>query len=145
MNTQATFLGFGLGLRTDHFQHVLDKCPELDWFEILSENYMVDGGKPRYYLDVIRERYPIVMHGVSMSIGSTDPLNMDYLKQLKTLADHVEPLWISDHLCWTSVDQLNTHDLLPLPYNEEAMKHLVKAYSVCSGLSSTSFFDRKCI
>ena len=124
-NKYSHFLGFGLGLRTSHFQYIIDHQPELDWFEILSENFMVDGGKPRYFLDAIREQYPIVMHGVSMSIGSTDPLNKDYLIKLKKLADSIQPKWISDHLCWTSVNHLNSHDLLPLPYNEEAINHLV--------------------
>lgn len=99
--TQAV-LGFGLGLRTQHFDAVLNTEPDIDWFEVLSENYMVAGGKPRYYLKEIGERYPLVMHGVSLSIGSTDPLNMDYLKALKQLANDVQPQWISDHICWTS-------------------------------------------
>ena len=119
------FLGFGLGLRTDHFQDVLQDKPEIDWFEIVSENFFVAGGKPKYYLHAIRELYPMVMHGVSLSIGSTDPLNMEYLKNLKTLINEVQPKWVSDHLCWTGVDQTNSHDLLPLPYNEEAVKHVV--------------------
>ncbi len=126
MENHHPYLGFGLGLRTDHFQHVLEHQPELDWFEILSENYMVDGGKPLYFLDAIREHYPVVMHGVSMSIGSTDPLNFEYLKQLKLLADRIQPKWLSDHLCWTGVNHINSHDLLPLPYNEEALNHLVE-------------------
>lgn len=119
------FLGFGLGLRTDHFQDVLQDKPEIDWFEIVSENFFVAGGKPKYYLHAIRELYPMVMHGVSLSIGSTDPLNMEYLKSLKTLINEVQPKWVSDHLCWTGVDKTNSHDLLPLPYNEEAVKHVV--------------------
>ena len=118
------FLGFGLGLRTEHYQHVLDNKPAVDWFEILSENYMVPGGKPLANLDQIRDHYPMVMHGVSLSIGSTDPLNKDYLKQLKQLVHRVEPHWLSDHLCWTSVDGANSHDLLPLPYNEATIKHV---------------------
>ncbi|NOQ94519.1 MAG: DUF692 family protein [Methylophaga sp.] len=119
------FLGFGLGLRTDHYQYVIDNKPEVDWFEIISENYMVDGGKPLAHLDKIRQDYPMVMHGVSMSIGSTDPLNTDYLGKLKTLIDRVEPQWISDHLCWTAVEHINSHDLLPLPYNESTIEHIV--------------------
>ena len=118
------FLGFGLGLRTEHYQHVIDNKPDVDWFEILSENYMVPGGKPLANLDLIREDYEMVMHGVSMSIGSTDPLNKSYLKELKTLIQRVEPRWVSDHLCWTSVDHTNSHDLLPLPYNEETIEHI---------------------
>ena len=118
------FLGFGLGLRTDHFQDVLSTKPDLDWFEVVSENFMVDGGKPKHYLHAIRELYPMVMHGVSLSIGSTDPLNMQYLRQLKVLVNELQPQWISDHLCWTGVNQTNSHDLLPLPYNEEALNHV---------------------
>ena len=118
------YLGFGLGLRPDHYQEVLDRKPNIDWFEILSENYMVEGGKPLHYLDKLREQYPMVMHGVSLSIGSTDPLNRDYLKKLKELAERVQPHWVSDHLCWTGVDQTNLHDLMPLPYTEEAIDHV---------------------
>ncbi len=120
------FLGFGLGLRTDHYQDVLTQLPDVDWFEICSENFMVAGGKPRYYLDAIKAHYPIVMHGVSLSIGSTDPLNKSYLQQLKTLINHVQPEWVSDHLCWTSYAQTNSHDLLPLPYTDEAIEHVVE-------------------
>ena len=119
------FLGFGLGLRVDHFQRVLETRPKLDWFEVISENFMVDGGKPKYYLHAIRELYTMVMHGVSLSIGSTDPLNLDYLKRLKQLIDEVQPEWVSDHLCWTGAHQFNSHDLLPLPYNEGAICHVV--------------------
>jgi len=118
------FLGFGLGLRTEHYQYVLDNQPAVDWFEILSENYMVPGGKPLHHLDRIRASYPMVMHGVSLSIGSTDPLNRDYLKALKQLVERVEPHWLSDHLCWTGVNDTNSHDLLPLPYNEDVITHV---------------------
>lgn len=118
------FLGFGLGLRTDHYKHIIDNKPAIDWFEILSENYMVPGGKPLAHLDKIRQDYPMVMHGVSMSIGSTDPLNTVYLDKLKALIERVEPAWVSDHLCWTTVDHTNSHDLLPLPYNEAAITHI---------------------
>jgi uncharacterized protein (UPF0276 family) len=117
-------LGFGLGLRVDHYETILNSQPAVDWFEIISENYLVPGGKPLHYLDRIRERYPLVMHGVSLSIGSTDPLNRDYLRQLKELARRVEPAWISDHLCWTGVHGTNLHDLLPLPYTEETINHV---------------------
>lgn len=123
---RSPFLGFGLGLRTNHFEHVLNTQPDVDWFEILSENYMVAGGKPKYYLHAIAERYPVVMHGVSMSIGSTDPLDMDYLKALKKLANEVQPKWISDHICWTSIHGVNSHDLLPLPYTEETVNHVAE-------------------
>ncbi|MBP9764350.1 MAG: DUF692 domain-containing protein [Gammaproteobacteria bacterium] len=119
-------LGFGLGLRTDHYSTILDTHPPIDWFEILSENYMIPGGKPLYFLDQIREHYPMVMHGVSLSIGSTDPLNWDYLNQLKDLATRLKPAWISDHLCWTGINKQNIHDLLPLPYTTETIQHVVQ-------------------
>ena len=119
------YLGYGLGLRKEHYETVLAERPPIDWFEIISENYMVAGGKPLYYLDRIREHYPLVMHGVSLSIGGTDPLDREYLIRLKALAERVEPAWISDHLCWTGVASKNLHDLLPLPYTEEAVQHVV--------------------
>ena len=121
---ESKFLGFGLGLRTDHFQYVIDHQPNIDWFEIVSENFMVSGGKPLYFLDLIKERYPIVMHGVSMSIGTSDPLDWDYLKNLKQLANQVQPQWLSDHLCWTRFNDVNSHDLLPLPYTDETINHI---------------------
>jgi uncharacterized protein len=117
--------GFGLGLRTAHYEEIAALRPAVDWFEILSENYLVPGGKPIAWLDRIRADYPVAMHGVSMSIGSTDPLDRRHLAQLKSLADRIEPLWISDHLCWTGVATRNLHDLLPLPYTEEALAHVV--------------------
>lgn len=120
------FLGFGLGLRTDHFHDILNQQPAVDWFEVVSENFMVAGGKPKYYLHKIREHYPMVMHGVSLSIGSTDPLDENYLKRLKTLANDIQPEWISDHLCWTGIGDINSHDLLPLPYTQEAIDHVVE-------------------
>lgn len=123
---QRPYLGYGLGLRKDHYDAVLSQRPAVDWFEILSENYMVEGGKPLHYLTRIREHYPMVMHGVSMSIGSIDPLDWNYLTQLKALIQRVEPAWISDHLCWTGVSGVNLHDLLPLPYTEEAVQHVVE-------------------
>ncbi len=119
------YLGFGLGLRTQHYQAILETSPEVDWFEIISENYMVPGGKPLAMLDRIRDRYPLVMHGVSLSIASTAPLDMEYLKALRDLAHRVEPKWVSDHLCWTGVHGVNLHDLLPVPYTEEALEHVV--------------------
>jgi uncharacterized protein (UPF0276 family) len=117
-------LGFGLGLRVDHYEAILADRPPVDWFEVLTENYLVPGGKPLNYLMRIRERYPVAMHGVSLSIGSTAPLNRDYLRQVKALAARLEPEWISDHLCWTGVAGRNTHDLLPLPYTPEAVDHV---------------------
>lgn len=123
------YLGFGLGLRPQHYAEILDRDddappPRVDWFEIISENYMAAGGRPRANLMRVRERYPIVMHGVSLSIGSVDPLDREYLTELKALADMVEPAWVSDHLCWTGVDGVNLHDLLPLPFTEEALAHV---------------------
>lgn len=117
-------IGFGLGLRPPHYAEILANRPAVDWFEILTENYLVPGGKPIHYLDRIRAEYPVAMHGVSLSIGSTDPLDRGYLRQLKALANRIEPLWISDHLCWTGVAGRNLHDLLPLPYSEEAIGHV---------------------
>jgi uncharacterized protein (UPF0276 family) len=117
--------GFGLGLRVEHYADFLLGKPAVDWLEIISENYMVPGGKPLARLHAIRRDHPMVMHGVSMSIGSTDPLDLGYLRQLKALADSIEPAWISDHLCWTGVDHHNLHDLLPMPYTEAALHHLV--------------------
>jgi uncharacterized protein (UPF0276 family) len=115
-------LGFGLGLRVDHYEAILADRPAIDWFEALTENYLVPGGKPLHHLTRVREHYPLVMHGVSMSIGSTAPLDRDYLTQVRTLAQRIEPEWISDHLCWTGVAGRNLHDLLPLPYTEEALE-----------------------
>ncbi len=123
--TNGSLVGFGLGLRTEHFA-ALSEAPanKPDWLEIISENFMVPGGRPLVHLERLRRDYPVVMHGVSMSIGSTDPLNLGYLKELKALADRVQPAWVSDHLCWTGVDHRNLHDLLPLPYTEAALRHL---------------------
>ncbi len=122
-------LGFGLGLRVEHYEEILTTRPAVDWLEILSENYMIPGGRPLQYLARFRERYPLVMHGVSLSIGSSDSLDRDYLKQLKQLASNVQPAWISDHLCWTGVDGTNLHDLMPLPYTEEALMHVCERVS----------------
>lgn len=119
-------LGVGVGLRTVHFGHILSQQPDVDWFEILSENFMETEGRPVYVLDQIAERYPVALHGVSMSIGSTDPLNRDYLSKLKALARRCKAHWISDHLCWTGVMGRNVHDLLPMPYTEEALRHTVQ-------------------
>ncbi|MHB1948228.1 MAG: MNIO family bufferin maturase [Gammaproteobacteria bacterium] len=122
---EKSFLGYGLGLRTEHYETILNTQPAIDWFEVITENYLVPGGKPHYYLEKIRENYPIVMHGVSMSIGSSDPLDWKYLNEVKCLANKIEPKWISDHLCWTGIQGKNTHDLLPLPYSEETIQHVV--------------------
>lgn len=118
-------LGLGVGLRTVHYQHILSEHPEVDWFEVITENYMDSRGRPRYVLDQIAERYPVVMHGVSLSIGSTDPLDFEYLRKMKALAAGVKPGWISDHVCWTGVAGINTHDLLPLPLTEASLRHVI--------------------
>src|ERR1700694_5284623 len=118
-------LGLGVGLRTVHFPYILHNHPEVDWFEIISENFMDSGGRPRYVLEQVAERYAVVMHGVSLSIGSADPLNFEYLQKLKNLADAVNARWVSDHLCWTGVAGLNAHDLLPVPLNEESLAHVL--------------------
>ena len=118
-------LGFGLGLRPRHYPHIFERWPEVDWFEIISENFMDTDGRPRRNLARIREKYPVVMHGVAMSIGTVDPLNSEYLEKLKKLTAWLNPAWISDHLCWTGIAHANTHDLLPVPYTEEALNHIV--------------------
>ena len=118
-------LGFGLGLRASHYEAIFETKPALDWYEIISENYMVSGGRPLANLTRIRNDYPMAMHGVSLSIGSSDPLNTEYLRELKKLSDHIEPTFISDHLCWTGIAGKNLHDLMPIPYTEEAITHVV--------------------
>lgn len=124
MHKQADNLGFGLGLRSTYYQAILEQRPAIDWFEIVSENYLVEGGKALYYLDAIGEHYPLVMHGVSLSIGGPHPLDLDYLNRLKQLAKRVQPAWISDHLCWSRGNAHQLHDLLPLPYTEESLQHV---------------------
>ena len=132
MHTPATAplfpdLGFGLGLRREHFQHVVEQRPArstVGWFEVISENFMVPGGNPRRVLERVRRDHPVVLHGVSLSIGSTDPLDTRYLDELDALARAVEPAWISDHLCWGTAHGYNAHDLLPLPHTEAALAHV---------------------
>ena len=121
-----------MGLRTVHYGHVLANKPPVDWFEILSENYMDTEGRPLYVLDQVAERYPVVLHGVSMSVGSTDPLNRDYLRKLKALAERTGAHWVSDHLCWTGVSSLNVHDLLPMPYTDESLRYAVSRVKTIS-------------
>jgi uncharacterized protein (UPF0276 family) len=118
-------LGIGIGLRATHFAEILSRWPELDWFEALSENYMDTGGRPLWVLDQVAERYPVALHGVSLSVGSTDPVDLEYLRRLKALAERTRARWVSDHLCWTGVLGRNTHDLLPLPYDEATLRHVV--------------------
>ena len=119
-------LGLGVGLRSTHFRYIVQNWPEVDWFEIISENFIDSRGWPRHVLQKVAERYPIVMHGVSMSIGSTDPLDHEYLQKLKRLSREVRAQWISDHLCWTGVLGRNNHDLLPMPLTDEALRHVVE-------------------
>ncbi|MFS2139528.1 DUF692 domain-containing protein [Duganella sp. Dugasp56] len=129
MNTTLSSPGFGLGLRPAHYQEIIDAPSgghDIDWFEILSENYMVPGGKPLAMLDRIRWDYPMAMHGVSMSIGTPQGPSHDYLRELKKLMQRVQPLWVSDHLCWTGTHGTNMHDLFPLPYTEEAVATVVR-------------------
>lgn len=118
--------GFGLGLRTAHYADFLAQPQRVDWLEILSDNYMVPGGKPLHMLDAIRAHYPMAMHGVALSIGSVEGPDWAYLQQLKQLVDHVQPLWVSDHLCWTGVHGRQLHDLMPLPYTDEALDVVVR-------------------
>ena len=115
------FRGFGLGLRKPHYADFIDGQVPVDFVEVISENFMVDGGQPRRILREVREQYPVALHGVSMSIGSADGLNPDYLARLRTLIGEIEPLFVSDHLCWTRIEGFNSHDLLPLPYTAEAL------------------------
>jgi len=119
-------LGLGVGLRTVHFDYILENHPPVDWFEVISENFMDSRGRPRHILNRVAERYPVVMHGVSLSIGSTDPLDFEYLGKLKALAREIHPKWISDHVCWTGVAGRNTHDLLPMPLTDASLKHVVE-------------------
>ncbi len=125
MNHTRPFLGFGLGLRPEHYKDILLTKPKVDWFEIITENYLVEGGKPLYYLDKIRVDYPIMMHGASLSLGSTDPLDYHHLANVKNLSERIEPLWISGQIAWTGINQYKMHELLPLPFTKEAIDHVV--------------------
>jgi uncharacterized protein (UPF0276 family) len=120
-------LGLGLGVRPEHYDALLgESLGAVSWLEALTDNYLVPGGRPLHYLERLRAHYPIVLHGVSLSIGSVDPLNLQYIDQVRGLADRIEASWVSDHLCWTGVDGINLHDLLPLPYTEETVTHVVR-------------------
>ncbi|MGP4014880.1 MNIO family bufferin maturase [Saccharopolyspora sp. 5N708] len=123
-------LGFGLGLRTQHVEHIRRNRPDVGFFEIISENYLDTGGLRRRLLDEMAERYPVVLHGVSMSIGSTDPLDLVYLTRLRRLADSVRARWVSDHVCWTGVLGVNTHDLLPMPFTEATLAHVTRRVQI---------------
>ena len=128
--SMRTTLGFGLGLRSEYYQQILERRPRVDWFEVISENYLVDGGKALYFLDAIKEHYPLVMHGVSLSIGGAHALDLDYLRRLRKLADRVRPHWVSDHLCWSRGNAHQLHDLLPLPFTEESLRHVAERVRV---------------
>ena len=130
MTDISPFSGFGLGLRREHYDAFMDGAAKVDFVEVISENYMVDGGKPLAVLDAVRGHYPIALHGVSLSIGSAHGVDMDYLSRLRALAERVRPLWVSDHLCWTRTNAHNSHDLLPLPYTAEALQ------TVCNNLDA---------
>ena len=126
MSGRWPVLGCGAGLRAEHYDAITTEWPRMDWFEAISENFMDSGGRPLRILEAVRRRYPVGLHGVSLSIGSVDPLNRQYLARLKTLADRIEPAIVSDHLCWTGVGGENLHDLLPLPFTEEAVRHIAQ-------------------
>ncbi len=117
--------GFGLGLRTQHYADFLARKQPLDWLEIITDNYLIDGGKPLAVLDAIRRDYPVAMHGVAMSIGASQGVDVPYLQRVKVLADRIEPLWVSDHLCWTGPGPEQLHDLYPLPYTDESARHVI--------------------
>jgi uncharacterized protein (UPF0276 family) len=119
-------LGIGIGLRPVHYQDIFSKQPDIDWFEIISENFMVDGGNAIRNLERILERYPVVQHGVNLAIGSPDPIDFSYLKKLKALARKTKTPWISDHLCWGRLPGAHFHDLLPLPFTREVRDYVVE-------------------
>ena len=116
--------GFGLGLRPEHYRDLATGGPRVEWLEAISENYMVPGGKPLHFLDRIAAYYPVALHGVSLSIASCEPLDAEYLRSLKALADRTQAAWVSDHLCWTGANGVNLHDLLPFPFTREALQHV---------------------
>lgn len=118
-------LGYGLGLRSVHYDYVLKNKPSVDWFELITENYLAPGGRPRAIIRQIREHYPVVLHGLSFNIGTDEPLDETYLKQLKALIADIQPEWISDHLCWTGLDGYTSHDLLPISYTQENLQRCI--------------------
>src|SRR6266404_5599355 len=119
-------LVFGIGLRSEHYDTILTDLPRLDWFEAISENFMDSGGRPLHVLEQVRRDYPVALHGVGLSIGSTDPLDRRYLGNLRALVNRIEPALVTDHCCWTGVGGRNLYDLLPLPYTPEALAHVVE-------------------
>ena len=130
----TTFSGYGLGLRREHYRDFLDSDVPVDFVEVISENFMVDGGQPLHILRQVRERHPVILHGVSMSIGSADGLDRDYLLRLRALADTIDPLYVSDHLSWSRVAGFNSHDLLPVPYTEEALDMVCRNIDMAQGI-----------
>jgi uncharacterized protein (UPF0276 family) len=119
-------LGLGVGLRAAHYAYLETHEPDVDWFEVIPENVMDSGGRPRHVVERIAARYPVVLHGVSLSIGSADPLDTDYLARVKRFAEDVGAVWVSDHVCWTAALGVNTHELVPLPFTEESLAHVVE-------------------
>lgn len=124
-NSSASINGAGVGLRSAHYQTVLETLPDVPWFEALTDNYMGNGGLPLYYLEKIREHYPITFHGVGLSLGSLDPLDNQYIQKLKERIKRYQPSLVSDHLCWSSYDGIHGNDLFPMPYSQEALNHMV--------------------
>ncbi len=124
--TAQSIKGAGLGLRSSHYQEIFETQPDVPWFELLSDNYMADGGLPIQRAEKIRKDYPVTLHGVGMSLGSADPLNFEYLKRLKNLTERLQPTYVSDHIAWVSVGGQYTHDLLPLPYTQQTQEHLIE-------------------
>jgi uncharacterized protein (UPF0276 family) len=118
-------LGLGVGLRSGHFSYLEENEPDVDWFEVIPENFMDSHGRARHVLDLVAARYPIVLHGLSLSVGSTDPLDFDYLRGLKELAEEVDAVWVSDHVCWTAIGGVNTHELVPIPFTEQSLAHVI--------------------
>jgi uncharacterized protein (UPF0276 family) len=123
-------LGLGVGLRSGHFSYLEEHEPDVDWFEVIPENFIDSQGRARHVLELIAARYPVVLHGLSLSIGSTDPLDLDYLARLKELAGEVDAVWLSDHVCWTAVGGVNTHELVPIPFTEASLAHVVERIGV---------------
>jgi uncharacterized protein len=122
----AADMAIGVGLRAAHYEHILAERPSVDWFELLSDNYMHTRGRPLAYVDRIAERHPVVLHGVGLSIGSVDPLDRGYLGELRALRDRVRACWVSDHIAWTGVSGRHGHDLYPLPFTEECLRHVAR-------------------
>ncbi|CAM2151242.1 conserved protein of unknown function [Pararobbsia alpina] len=142
LTSSPSFAGYGLGLRKEHYRDFLETAVPVDFVEVISENFMVDGGQPRHILRQVRQRYPVALHGVSMSIGSADGLDAAYLRRLKALVDEIEPLFVSDHLSWSRIGGFNSHDLLPIPYTQEALDIVCRNVDTAqSALGRTMLFE----